>query len=160
MMYLPYWDNLDSLTPLQNEWLKKYTRPSVAIIMPNWARNQPKGFKLDYLLKHVLENGWDLTEAGWAKAHAMGILQGMELTEEKEEEEGLKHSKAADLLYKANFEVKSLSSCKAMITRKVASGQLKSNGKSGRELRIDPGSLLSLIERHKKPDDDEVPDHE
>jgi hypothetical protein len=129
------------------------------VIMPQWAMNQPKGFKLDYLLKHVLENGWDLTEAGWVKAHAMGISQGMELTEEVEEE-GLKHSKAADLLYKANFEVKSLSSCKAMITRKVASGQLKSNGKSGRELRIDPGSLLSLIERYKKSDDDEEPDHE
>lgn len=159
MMYLPYWDNLDSLTPIQNEWLKKYTRPSVAIIMPQWAMNQPKGFKLDYLLKHVLENGWDLTEAGWAKAHAMGISQGMELTEEVEDE-GLRHSKAADLLCKANFGERSISSCKAMITRKVASGQLKSNGKSGRELRIDPGSLLSLIERHKKPDDDEVPDHE
>jgi hypothetical protein len=158
-MYLPYWDNLDSLTPLQNEWLKKYARPNAMVIMPQWAMNQPKGFKLDYLLKHVLENGWDLTEAGWAKAHAMGILQGMELTEEVKDE-GLKHSKAADLLYKANFEEKSLSSCKAMITRKVASGQLKSNGKSGRELRIDPGSLLSLIERYKKSDDDEEPDHE
>ena len=101
-MYLPYWDNLDSLTPLQNEWLKKYTRPNAMVIMPQWAMNQPKGFKLDYLLKHVLENGWDLTEAGWAKAHAMGISQGMELTEEVEEE-GLKHSKAADLLYKANL---------------------------------------------------------
>ena len=158
-MYLPYWDNLDSLTPLQNEWLKKYTRPNAMVIMPQWAMNQPKGFKLDYLLKHVLENGWDLTEAGWAKAHAMGISQGMELTEEVEEE-GLKHSKAADLLYKANFEVKSLSSCKAMITRKVASGQLKSNGKSGRELRIYPGSLLSLIEMLRPPEENEEPDHE
>jgi hypothetical protein len=89
----------------------------------------------------------------------MGISQGMELTEEVEEE-GLKHSKAADLLWEANFGERSISSCKTMITRKVASGQLKSNGKSGRELRIDPGSLLSLIERHKKPDDDEEPDHE
>lgn len=144
MMCLPYWDNLDSLTPLQNEWLKKYTRPSVAIIMPQWARNQPKGFKLDYLLKHVVENGWDLTEAGWTKAHAMGIFQGMELTEE-EEEEGLKHAEAAKLLHKGRFEEKSLGSCKTMITRKVESGQLKSNGKSGRQLRIDPDSLNSLI---------------
>lgn len=160
MMYLPYWDNLDSLTPLQNEWLKKYTRPSVAVIMPQWANNQPKGFKLDYLLKHVLENGWDLTEAGWAKAHAMGISQGMELTEEEEEEEGLKHSKAANLLWEANFGERSISSCKTMITRKVASGQLKSNGKSGRELRIDPGSLLSLIEMLRPTDDDDAPDHE
>lgn len=160
MMYLPYWDNLDSLTPLQNEWLKKYTRPNAMVIMPQWANNQPKGFKLDYLLKHVLENGWDLTEAGWTKAHAMGISQGMELTEEEEEEEGLKHSKAADLLWEANFGERSISSCKAMITRKVASGQLKSNGKSGRELRIDPGSLLSLIEMLRPTDDDDAPDHE
>ncbi len=159
-MYLPYWDNLDSLTPLQNEWLKKYTRPNAMVIMPQWAMNQPKGFKLDYLLKHVLENGWDLTEAGWAKAHAMGILQGMELTEEEEEEVGLKHGKAADLLWEANFQEKSISSCKAMITRKVASGQLKSNGKSGRELRIDPGSLLSLIEMLRPPEENEEPDHE
>lgn len=158
-MYLPYWDNLDSLTPVQNEWLKKYTRPSVAIIMPQWVSNQPKGFKLDYLLKHVLENGWDLTEAGWTKAHAMGILQGMELTEEVEDE-GLKHAEAAKLLHEAQFEEKSLSSCKAMITRRVESGRLKSNGKSGRQVRIDRGSLFSLIQSLKKPDDDDAPDHE
>ena len=159
MMYLPYWNTLDSLTPLQNEWLKKYTRPNAMVIMPQWAMNQPKGFKLDNLLKHVLENGWDLTEAGWTKAHAMGISQGMELTEEVEEE-GLKHSKAADLLWEANFQEKSISSFNAIRTRRVASGQLRSNGKSGRELRIDPGSLLSLIEMSRPTDDDDAPDHE
>ena len=159
MMYLSYWDNLDSLTPLQNEWLKKFTRPSVTVIMPRWAKNQPKDFKLDYLLKYAVENGWDLTAEGWDKAREMGILQAMESIEEVEEE-GLKHGKAADLLCEASFGKKSISNCKAIITRKVTSGQLKSNGKSGRELRIDRGSLLSLMQMLRPPDDDEAPEHE
>lgn len=144
MMYLPYWDNLDSLTPLQNEWLKKYTRPSIIVIMPQWAMNQPKGFKLDYLLKHAVENGWDLTVDGWAKAHEIGILQGAELTEEVEEE-GMKHIEAATRLHEGRFKEKSLASCKTMISRKAANGLLKSNGKTGKMLRIDSDSLDALI---------------
>jgi hypothetical protein len=66
------------VSPVQNRWLRKYTRPSITVILQNRARFQPRGFSLEYLLQHALESHWDLTEEGWKKVEALGLLTDLE----------------------------------------------------------------------------------
>lgn len=64
MKNLPAWTYLDELTPIQNQWMERYILPSCAVIFPQWAQNQPKDFRLDYLLRYTLENQWELAPCG------------------------------------------------------------------------------------------------
>ena len=66
--YLSSWNDLEKLSAIQNHWLRKYTKPSLAVILEEWAKEQPSNFALDYLLKHAIQSHWDLTEEGWKKA--------------------------------------------------------------------------------------------
>lgn len=77
-LYLARREDLEEVSPVQNRWLRKYARPSIAAILQDRPRFQPRGFSLKYLLHHALQSHWDLTEEGWKKVEALGLLTDLE----------------------------------------------------------------------------------
>lgn len=143
--FLPGWTYVDELSPIQNQWMERYIRPSCTVIFPAWAKTQPKDFSLEYLLNYALNTGWQLTPAGWEKTRELGVLGSWEKPSPDEGEVGwLKHSEAAKRLCEKTFKLKSLASYKTLITRMADKGQLKTNGKSGRHRRFEPSAIDSL----------------
>ncbi len=148
MKNLPVWTYLDELTPIQNQWMEWYILPSCAVIFPQWARNQPKDFRLDYLLHYALEHQWELTPAGWAKAQELGLMDGREKQPiENDENWGISHGEAATRIFNGTFKQteKEKGAIKTMLTRKVQSGVIGTNGKKGRKLRLSVSDVDALI---------------
>lgn len=125
-----------------------YTRPSVTVILENWAKYQPTDFSLEYLLTHAIESHWQLTEVGWQKAEELGLLaerkkkpgnSGIE-----DDENWLTHGQAVKQLHKETSTQFSPGSLKTRITKMADKGKLKTNGKKGRDrrfLKLDIDSL-------------------
>lgn len=116
-----------------------YTRPSVTVILENWAKNQPTDFSLEYLLTHAIESQWQLTEEGWNKAEELGLLANLEKsTASDESDDGrlwLTHKQAVAQLQKETASKYSETSLKKRITTMANKGRLKTNGKKHRERR-------------------------
>ncbi len=147
-LYLVWWEELEELSPLQNRWLRMYTRPSVTVILENWAKNQPTDFSLEYLLTHAIESHWDLTEVGWKKAEELGLLTDRKKesgsTDIESDEDWLTHGQAVEQLHKETSTKFSPGSLKTRITKMADKGKLRTNGKKGRDrrfLKLDIDSL-------------------
>jgi hypothetical protein len=137
-LYQSWWEDLSELSPIQNLWLRKFTKPSVTLVLGQWAKVQPSNFTLEYLLTHALESHWDLTEEGWNKAEELGLLANLEKsTASDESDDGrlwLTHKQAVAQLQKETASKYSETSLKKRITTMANKGRLKTNGKSiGRE---------------------------
>lgn len=153
----PGWIYLDELTPIQNQWMEWYIRPSCTVVFPAWARNQPKDFRLDYLLRYALDHQWELTPAGWTKAQELGLMDGLEKQPKEigsDEEWGISNGKAAKRFHEWTFKKISFNAAKTMLTRKVQSGEIATNGKSGRNLRLSLSDVDALILKVRNVDVD------
>jgi hypothetical protein len=125
--------------------MERYIRPSCTVIFPAWAKTQPNDFNLEYLLDYAVNTGWQLTPAGWEKARELGVLAPLEQPSPSAvEKDWLKHSEAAKRLHERTLKSKSFANFKTLLTRMAAKGLLKTNGKSGRNLRFEPHSIDSL----------------
>ena len=139
-LYLAWWEDLEELSPLENRWLRMYTRPSVTVILENWAKNQPTDFSLEYLLAHAIESQWQLTEEGWKKAEELGLLADRRKesgdADIENDENWLTHKQAVEQLHKETSTKFSPGSLKTRITKMADKGKLKTNGKKGRDRRF------------------------
>jgi hypothetical protein len=139
-LYLAWWEDLEELSSLQNRWLRMYTRPSVTVILENWAKNQPTDFSLEYLLTHAIESQWQLTEVGWNKAEELGLLadrrKESDSTDIESDEDWLTHKQAVAQLHKETSTKFSPGSLKTRITKMADKGKLRTNGKKGRARRF------------------------
>lgn len=152
------------LSPIQNEWIRRYTRPGSTVNLPLWAEQQPENFSLEYLLCHALENGWDLTVVGWDKAYEFGVAQRFEEPDsdpQSEYEGWLRNKYAAEELRK-NLKKggisKTLKQCKVLLCKEVARKKLNTNGIKGRGSLYDPigvDALALKIRNIGLPDGDE-----
>lgn len=141
--------------------MESFIRLSCTVIFPAWAKTQPKDFSLEYLLDYALNTGWQLTPAGWEKARELGVPCSWEKPSPDEGEVGwLKHIEAAKRLSEKTFDLKSLASYKTLLTRMADKGQLKTNGKSGRDRRFEPHSIDSLALSLRDSDLDSADDFE
>jgi hypothetical protein len=147
-LYLAWWEDLEELSPVQNRWLRMYTRPSVTVILENWAKNQPTDFSLEYLLTHAIESQWQLTEEGWKKAEELGLLADRRKesgdADIENAENWLTHKQAVAQLHKETSTKFSPGSLKTRITKMADKGKLRTNGKKGRDrrfLKLDIDSL-------------------
>lgn len=117
-----------------------YTRPSVTVILENWAKYQPTDFSLEYLLTHAIESHWDLTEVGWKKAEDLGLLTDRKKesgsTDIESDEDWLTHKQAVAQLHKETSTKFSPGSLKTRITKMADKGKLRTNGKKGRGRRF------------------------
>jgi hypothetical protein len=106
ILYLDRWADLEELSPLQNRWLRLYTKPSVAVILQTWVKHLPPNFTLEYLLTHFIATKWELTEEGWKKAEELGLLTNYERESEsvdiEETGDWISHADAARQLHKEN----------------------------------------------------------
>lgn len=145
---LSSWNDLEGLTPLENRWLRKYTKPSVAVILEEWTRDLPMNFDLEYLLAHAIDSKWDLTEEGWKKAEEFGILAPLEKSHEElsaddnDDANWLTHGDAAKQLSK--FTQMDFKNLKSRITKMGQKGKLTTNGKTGREIRFLKSDINAL----------------
>ena len=117
-----------------------YTRPSVTVILENWAKNQPTDFSLEYLLAHAIESQWQLTEEGWKKAEELGLLADRRKesgdADIENDENWLTHKQAVEQLHKETSTKFSPGSLKTRITKMADKGKLRTNGKKGRGRRF------------------------
>ncbi len=169
--------SIAGLTPLQNEWIRRYTRPSIAVNLPLWAEQLPENFSLEYLLSHVLENNWDLTDVGWDKAYEIGVAQRFEEpdSDAPSEYEGWLSNKEAAVRLKGKVlgikesdeeiydeeSVNIFKQYKSRVCKERDKGRIRTNGIKGKGCLYDPVGLeaLALRIRDKKTDDlDDEPD--
>lgn len=140
-----------------------YTRPSVTVILENWAKNQPTDFSLEYLLAHAIESQWQLTEEGWKKAEELGLLADRRKesgdADIENDENWLTHKQAVEQLHKETSTKFSPGSLKTRITKMADKGKLKTNGKKGRDrrfLKLDIDSLELRLRNKCLEDGDDV----
>tara|TARA_R110001592_G_scaffold250113_1_gene512677 strand:- start:951 stop:1634 length:684 start_codon:yes stop_codon:yes gene_type:complete len=136
--------SIEGLKPIQNAWIRRYTRPGLTVNLPLWAKQQPDIFSLEYLLRHALENGWDLTEVGWDKAYELGVAQRFEEPQSNtpnEYDEWWTNIQAAEWLYDRLDYSRTLGYFKSLVHKKAKAGAIKSNGKTGRDRRFLPSDV-------------------
>ncbi len=148
VMYLSHWADLDDLTPIQNYWLRTFTKPSIAVDLPSWGKQQPRDFGLEYLLQHAVKNRWDLTKEGWSKAAALGLLD-TPLTDDngsvpEDDEHWLTLTEAMRQLHRETYSKYSEGSLKTRLSKMAGKGQLKTNGGKRRARRFAKSDIDSL----------------
>ena len=146
--HLNHWADLDDLTPIQNYWLRTFTKPSIAVDLPSWGKQQPRDFGLEYLLQHAVKNRWDLTKEGWSKAAALGLLD-TPLTDdndaEREDDEcWMTHSEAVTQLLLWTAPRFTEGSLKTRLSKMAGKGQIKTNGEKRRNRRFAKSGINSL----------------
>lgn len=148
VLYLTSWEDLEELTSLQNRWLRTYTKPSTTVNLQSWAKKQPKGFSLEYLLTHAISSHWDLTEVGWREAEKLGLLANREKVEGsadiEDAEKWLTHGQAVKQLHKETSSKFTLGSLKTRITKMADKEKLATNGKGGRDRRFLKSAIDTL----------------
>jgi len=138
---------IEGLSPIQNEWIRRYTRPGITVNLPLWAEQQPENFSLKYLLSHALESGWDLTGVGWDKAYELEVAQRFEELEPdapSEYEGWWTTGEAADQLYDRLDHSRTKGYFKSLLFKRAEAGTIKTNGKKGRERRYLPEAVMNI----------------
>lgn len=159
--YLNHWADLDDLSALQNRWLRKYTKPSVAVTLSDWGKRQPQGFDLRYLLQHAMNNHWDLTEEGWSKAEELGLddtpLASDNGADREDDECWLTHTEAVQQLLLGTDSQYTVGSLKTRLSKMADKGKLKTNGEKRRNRRFSKSAIdsLELKLRNELLDEDE-----
>lgn len=125
-----------------------YTRPSVTVILENWAKTQPSDFSLEYLLTHAIESQWQLTEEGWKNAEEMGLLgdlrKPIDPADSDDGEIWLTNAEAARQLGRETSEKYTFESLKSMLSKRASTGTIKIKGNKGADRRYAKSAVNAL----------------